>query len=211
MLSEIYTLFTGIIEGLAEVKSISKIRSNNRTAHSRLCIGLGRKFKGDLKVGDSLSINGACLTATRISKTVDFEIINETMNRTCLGFLKAGDRVNIERSLRLGNRLEGHFLLGHVDGTGMIKKITKSSTETRLSIRILDRKLMSFIVPKGSIAIDGVSLTIIKVNDKSKTISVALIPHTLGTTTLGLRSIGERVNVETDIIGKYISRHLPIK
>jgi riboflavin synthase len=211
MLSEIYTLFTGIIEGLAEVKSISKIRSNNRTAHSRLCIGLGRKFKGDLKVGDSLSINGACLTATRISKTVDFEIINETMNRTCLGFLKAGDKVNIERSLRLGNRLEGHFLLGHVDGTGMIKKITKSSTETRLSIRILDRKLMSFIVPKGSIAIDGVSLTIIKVNDKSKTISVALIPHTLGTTTLGLRSIGERVNVETDIIGKYISRHLPIK
>lgn len=204
-------MFTGIIEGLAEVKSIFKIGSNDRAADTRLCISLGRKFKGDLKVGDSLSINGACLTATRISKTVDFEIINETMNRTCLGFLKAGDRVNIERSLRLGNRLEGHFLLGHVDGTGIIKKITKSSTETRLSIRILDRKLMSFIVPKGSIAIDGVSLTITKVKDKSKTISVALIPHTLGTTTLGLKSIGERVNIETDIIGKYISRHLPIK
>lgn len=204
-------MFTGIIEGLAEVKSIFKIGSNDRAADTRLCISLGRKFKGDLKVGDSLSVNGACLTATRISKTVDFEIINETLNRTCLGFLKAGDRVNIERSLRLGNRLEGHFLLGHVDGTGIIKKITKSSTETRLSIRILDRKLMSFIVPKGSIAIDGVSLTIIKVKDKSKTISVALIPHTLGTTTLGLKSIGERVNIETDIIGKYISRHLPIK
>lgn len=204
-------MFTGIIEGLAEVKSISKIRSNTRAADTRLCISLGRKFKGDLKIGDSLSINGACLTATKISKTVDFDIINETMNRTCFGFLKAGDRVNIERSLRLGNRLEGHFLLGHVDGTGIIKKITKSSTETRLSIRILDTKLMSFIVPKGSIAIDGVSLTIIKVKDKSKTISVALIPHTLATTTLGLKSIGERVNIETDIIGKYISRHLPIK
>jgi len=133
------------------------------------------------------------------------------MNRTCLGFLKGGDRVNIERSLRLGDRLEGHFLLGHVDGTGIIKKMTKSPTEMRLWIRILDRKLMSFIVPKGSIAIDGVSLTIIGVKDKSKTISVALIPHTLATTTLGLKSIGERVNVETDIIGKYISRHLPIK
>ncbi len=204
-------MFTGIIEGLAEVKSFSKIRSNNRAADARLCIILGRKFKGDLKVGDSLSINGACLTATRISKTVDFEIINETMNRTCLGFLKAGDRVNIERSFRLGNRLEGHFLLGHVDGTGIIKKITKTPTETRLWIRILDSKLMSFIVPKGSIAIDGVSLTIIEVKDKSKTISVALIPHTLTTTTLGLKSIGERVNVETDIISKYISRHLPIK
>lgn len=204
-------MFTGIIEGLAEVKSISKIRSNNRAADTRLCISLGRKFKGDLKVGDSLSINGACLTATRISKTVDFEIINETMNCTCLGFLKAGDRVNIERSFRLGNRLEGHFLLGHVDGTGIIKKITNTPTETRLWIRIFDSKLMSFIVPKGSIAIDGVSLTIIEVKDKSKTISVALIPHTLATTTLGLKSIGERVNVETDIISKYISRHLPIK
>ena len=204
-------MFTGIIEGLAEVKSICKISSNNRAADTRLCISLGRKFKGDLKVGDSLSINGTCLTATKISNTVDFEIINETMNRTCLGFLKAGDRVNIERSLRLGDRLEGHFLLGHVDGTGIIKKITKTPTETRLWIGILDRKLMSFIVPKGSIAIDGVSLTIIEVKDKSKLISVALIPHTLAITTLGLKSIGERVNVETDIIGKYISRHLPIK
>jgi riboflavin synthase len=204
-------LFTGIIEGLAEVKSISKIRSRNRAAYTGLRINLEGKLKGDLKVGDSLSINGACLTATRISKTVDFDIIDETMNRTCLGFLKAGDIVNIERSLRLGNRLEGHLLLGHVDGTGIIRKITKSPTETKLWIRILDRKLMSFIVLKGPIAIDGVSLTIIAVKDKYKMISVALIPHTLATTTLGLRSIGERVNVETDIIGKYISRQILIK
>lgn len=204
-------MFTGIIEGLAEVKSISKIRSRNRAAYTGLRINLEGKLKGDLKVGDSLSINGACLTATRISKTVDFDIIDETMNRTCLGFLKAGDIVNIERSLRLGNRLEGHLLLGHVDGTGIIRKITKSPTETKLWIRILDRKLMSFIVLKGPIAIDGVSLTIIAVKDKYKMISVALIPHTLATTTLGLRSIGERVNVETDIIGKYISRQILIK
>jgi len=204
-------LFTGIIEGLAEVKSISRIKNNKRAADTRLRISLREKLKGDLKVGDSLSINGACLTATRISKTVGFEIINETMNRTSLGFLKPGDRVNIERSLRLGNRLEGHFLLGHVDGIGIIKKIIESPTETRLWIRILNRKLMAFIVPKGSIAIDGVSLTIVEIKDKYKMISVALIPHTMDTTTLGLKSLGERVNVETDIIGKYISKHLPIK
>jgi riboflavin synthase len=204
-------LFTGIIQGLADVKSISKIRSNYKSADTKLCINLGGKLKGDLKVGDSLSINGACLTATRISKTVDFEIINETMNRTCLGLLKAGDKVNIERSLRLSDRLDGHFLLGHVDGIGTIKKIMKSPIQTKVWIRIQNKKLMSWIVPKGSIAIDGVSLTIIDIEDKDKMISVALIPHTLATTTLTLKSIGEKVNVETDIIGKYLSRHLPIK
>ena len=204
-------MFTGIIQGLAEVKSISKIRSNYKSADTKLCINLGGKLKGDLKVGDSLSINGACLTATRISKTVDFEIINETMNRTCLGLLKAGDKVNIERSLRLSDRLDGHFLLGHVDGIGIIKKIIKSPIQTKVWIRIQNKKLMSWIVPKGSIAIDGVSLTIIDIEDKDKMISVALIPHTLATTTLTLKSIGEKVNVETDIIGKYLSRHLPIK
>ncbi len=204
-------MFTGIIQGLAEVKSISKIRSNNKSADTKLCINLGGKLKGDLKVGDSLSINGACLTATRISKTVDFEIINETMNRTCLGLLKAGDKVNIERSLRLCDRLDGHFLLGHVDGIGILKKIIKSPIQTKVWIRIQNKKLMSWIVPKGSIAIDGVSLTIIDIEDKDKMISVALIPHTLATTTLTLKSIGEKVNVETDIIGKYVSRHLPIK
>lgn len=203
-------MFTGIIECLAEVKSMSKIRSENRSADTKLCINLGRRLKSDLKVGDSLSVNGACLTATRISNTVDFEIINETMNRTCLGLLKVGDKVNIERSLRLGGRLEGHLLLGHVDGTGMIKKIIKSPNETRLWIKIEDRKLMSYIVPKGPIAIDGVSLTVVDVKDKYKMISVGLIPHTLTITTLGLKSIGEKVNVETDIIGKYVSTRLPI-
>jgi riboflavin synthase len=169
------------------------------------------RLKSNLKVGDSLSINGVCLTATRISKTVDFEIINETMNRTCLGLLKVGDRVNIERSLRLGGRLEGHLVLGHVDGTGIIKKIIKSPKESRFWIKIEDRKLISYIVPKGPIAIDGVSLTIIDFKNKYKMISVGLIPHTLAITTLGIKSIGVKVNVETDIIGKYVSRHLPLK
>ena len=197
-------MFTGIIETLGEVKSIFKL-SKNRLADTQLCIDLEDRIKSNLKVGDSLSINGVCLTVTTISKTVDFEIINETVNRTSLGSLKVGDRVNIERSLSFGGRLEGHLVLGHVDGRGIIKKIIKSSKETRFWVKIEDKNLMSYIVPKGPIAIDGVSLTIIDLKDKI--ISVGLIPHTLAMTTLGLKLIGDKVNVETDIMGKYISRY----
>jgi len=199
-------LFTGIIETLGEVKSIFKL-SKNRLADTQLCIELKDRIKSNLKVGDSLSINGVCLTVTTISKTVDFEIINETVNRTSLGSLKVGDRVNIERSLSFGGRLEGHLVLGHVDGRGIIKKIIKSSKETRFWVKIEDKNLMSYIVPKGPIAIDGVSLTIIDLKDSSKIVSVGLIPHTLAMTTLGLKLIGDKVNVETDIMGKYISRY----
>jgi len=199
-------LFTGIIETLGEVKSIFKL-SKNRLADTQLCIDLEDRIKSNLKVGDSLSINGVCLTVTTISKTVDFEIINETVNRTSLGSLKVGDRVNIERSLSFGGRLEGHLVLGHVDGRGIIKKIIKSSKETRFWVKIEDKNLMSYIVPKGPIAIDGVSLTIIDLKDSSKIVSVGLIPHTLAMTTLGLILIGDKVNVETDIMGKYISRY----
>jgi riboflavin synthase len=199
-------LFTGIIETLGEVKSIFKL-SKNRLADTQLCIELKDRIKSKLKVGDSLSINGVCLTVTTISKTVDFEIINETVNRTSLGSLKVGDRVNIERSLSFGGRLEGHLVLGHVDGRGIIKKIIKSSKETRFWVKIEDKNLMSYIVPKGPIAIDGVSLTIIDLKDSSKIVSVGLIPHTLAMTTLGLKLIGDKVNVETDIVGKYISRY----
>jgi len=199
-------LFTGIIDTLGEVKSIFKL-SKNRLADTQLCIELEDRIKSNLKVGDSLSINGVCLTVTTISKTVDFEIINETVNRTSLGSLKVGDRVNIERSLSFGGRLEGHLVLGHVDGRGIIKKIIKSSKETRFWVKIEDKNLMSYIVPKGPIAIDGVSLTIIDLKDSSKIVSVGLIPHTLAITTLGLKLIGDKVNVETDIMGKYISRY----
>ena len=199
-------MFTGIIETLGEVKSIFKL-SKNRLADTQLCIDLEDRIKSNLKVGDSLSINGVCLTVTTISKTVDFEIINETVNRTSLGSLKVGDRVNIERSLSFGGRLEGHLVLGHVDGRGIIKKIIKSSKETRFWVKIEDKNLMSYIVPKGPIAIDGVSLTIIDLKDSSKIVSVGLIPHTLAMTTLGLKLIGDKVNVETDIMGKYISRY----
>lgn len=172
---------------------------------------MGKKIKRNLNIGDSISINGVCLTAIRISRTVDFEMIDETINSTCLGLLKVGDRVNIEESLRIGDRLEGHLLLGHVDGTGIIKKIIRSSKETLFWIKIEDRKLLPFVVSKGPIAIDGVSLTIIEIKDEWNEVSVALVPHTLAVTTLGIKSVGDKVNIETDIIGKYISRHLTMK
>jgi riboflavin synthase len=196
-------MFTGVIEGVGEVKSICKIKDTNKRADTKLAISLGKITKG-MKVGDSVNINGACLTVTKMSKiTADFEIVDETIKRTCLGLIKAGDKVNIERSLRLCDRLEGHIVLGHVDCTGMIDEIIKTQTGTHMWIRIEDRELSGSFVSKGSVAIDGISLTV--VNVKYDRISIALIPHTLNNTTLGSKSKGNRVNIEIDIISRYVS------
>ncbi|MDQ3869310.1 MAG: riboflavin synthase, partial [Thermoproteota archaeon] len=121
-------MFTGIIEGLVEVKSISKINDMKRKADTKLTISLGKISRG-MKVGDSVSINGVCLTITKISKgTADFEMVDETIKRTCLGLVKSGDKVNIERSLRLRDRLEGHIVLGHIDCIGIIDEIITTDT-----------------------------------------------------------------------------------
>jgi riboflavin synthase len=195
-------LFTGIIEGTAKVKSISKIRNG---ADTLLRVQLGRLGRG-LRIGDSVSISGACLTVSRLSKgDAEFQMVAETVRRTSLGSLRPNDRVNIERSLKVGERLEGHFVLGHVDGTGMIKDIIEKPTETTIWIK-LDKALTKSVVPKGSIAVDGVSLTLVDIDGDS--VSISLIPHTLKMTTLGARSKGDRVNIETDILGKYVTHNL---
>ncbi|HEY6668577.1 MAG TPA: riboflavin synthase [Candidatus Nitrosopolaris sp.] len=199
-------MFTGIVEGLARVRSISKIKAKNKAADTKMSIYLGRLQKG-LKIGDSISVNGACLTITKLHKgCADFEIVDETMKRTSMCSLKTGEKVNIERSLRLNGRLEGHIVLGHVDGTGEIQSIITFQTETRLSITVQDSKLLCAIVPKGSLAIDGISLTVVDI--KGDTISVVLIPHTLAITTLGLKSKGDRVNLEIDVIGRYVVKNI---
>jgi riboflavin synthase len=136
----------------------------------------------------------------------EFEMIAETIRRTNLGHIKVGEMVNIERSLRVGDRLEGHFVLGHVDGTGIIEKIQKMATETIIWIK-LDKGLAKLLVPKGSIAVDGISLTVVGV--EADRISISLIPHTLKVTTLGVKRKGDRVNVETDMLGKYVRSNLP--
>jgi riboflavin synthase len=191
-------MFTGIVKGIGMVTSISKSKSGAETA---IRVRLGKLGRG-LKRGDSVCINGACLTATKLSKgEAEFEMVAETIRRTNLGQIKAGEMVNIERSLRVGDRLEGHFVLGHVDGTGIIEDIQKMSSETIIQIK-LDKWLAKSLVPKGSIAVDGVSLTLVGV--KGDRVSVSLIPHTLKMTTLGMKRRGDRVNIETDILGKYV-------
>ncbi|MDQ3837139.1 MAG: riboflavin synthase [Thermoproteota archaeon] len=195
-------MFTGIIEGVGMVTSISK---SNSGAEVIIRVRLG-KFGRGLKKGDSVCINGACLTATKLSRgEAEFEMVSETIRRTNLGQTKPGEMVNIERSLRVGDRLEGHFVLGHVDGTGVIDYIQKMSSETTIWIK-LDEQLTKSLAPKGSIAVDGVSLTLVGV--EGDRVSVSLIPHTLKVTTLGMKRRGDRVNIETDILAKYVMTNL---
>jgi riboflavin synthase len=196
-------MFTGIVKGMARVISTSKSRSGAETI---IRVRLGNLGRG-LKKGDSVCINGACLTATKLSKgEAEFEMVSETIRRTNLGQTRPGEMVNVERSLRIGDRLEGHFVLGHVDGIGIIEDIEKASSETTIWVK-LDKELIKSVVPKGSIAVDGVSLTLVDVKDNR--ISVSLIPHTLRVTTLGMKHLGDHVNIETDIFGKYIMTNLP--
>jgi riboflavin synthase len=196
-------MFTGIVKGVGMVTSVSKSKSG---AEIIMRVRLGRFGQG-LKKGDSVCINGACLTATKLSKgEAEFEMVSETIRRTNLGRTKPGEMVNIERSLRVGDRLEGHFVLGHVDGTGVVEDIQKMWSETTIWIK-LDEWLTKSLVPKGSIAVDGVSLTLVGV--EGDRVSVSLIPHTLKVTTLGMKHRGDHVNIETDILGKYVMTNLP--
>ena len=196
-------MFTGIVKGVGMVTSVSKSKSG---AENIIRVRLG-KFGRGLKKGDSVCINGACLTATKVSRAeAEFEMVSETIRRTNLGQTKPGEMVNVERSLRVGDRLEGHFVLGHVDGTGVIEDIQKMSSETTIWVK-LDKWLTKSLPPKGSIAVDGVSLTLVGV--EGDRVSISLIPHTLKVTTLGMKRRGDRVNIETDILGKYVMNNLP--
>ena len=192
-------MFTGIVEGIGTVNKISKI-TKNRSA-IEMTIDLGKQVKG-LKIGQSVALNGVCLTATKLSKSkCIFEMIEETTKKTDLGNLKVGGVVNIERSLKAGDRLEGHFVLGHVDGVGVIKKIVKKPKEVQVYFDV-PKSLAKYVVKKGSIAIDGISLTVVDI--KKTLASVSLIPHTIEITNFHTKKVGDKVNIETDILGKYI-------
>lgn len=192
-------MFTGIIEGIGKVTKIEK-KTSNRSA-IKMTVDLGKHAKG-LKIGQSVALNGVCLTVTGISNSrCNFEMIEETTKKTDLGNLKEGGVINIERSLKVGDRMEGHFVLGHVDGVGTIKKIEKKPKEIKIWFEI-PRNLTKFVVQKGSIAIDGISLTVVDV--QKNLASVCLIPHTVDVTNFHTRKIGDKVNIETDILGKYI-------
>ncbi len=192
-------MFTGIIEGTGKIEKI-QMKTSNRSA-VKITVNLGKYSKG-LKIGQSVALNGVCLTVTNISKNkCNFEMIDETTKKTDLGNLSIGSTVNIERSLKVGDRMEGHFVLGHVDGVGIIKKIQKKPKEVQIWFEV-SKNLSKYIVKKGSIAIDGISLTVVDV--KKNLVSVCLIPHTINVTNFKLKKIGDKVNIETDILGKYI-------
>ena len=164
---------------------------------------MGKNSSG-LKVGQSVAINGVCLSATRISKNSSiFEMIDETTKKTDLGNLKEGSTVNVERSLKVGDRLEGHFVLGHVDGVATIIKIERRPKEVKIWFKI-PKKLSKYVVKKGSIALDGISLTV--VDAKKDLASVCLIPHTIKVTNFKSKKVGDKLNIETDILGKYIKK-----
>ena len=192
-------MFTGIIEGLGNIVRFDK-KTSNRSA-AKMKIKLGKIAKG-LKIGESVAINGVCLTAINISRDVaEFEMVGETIKKTNLGSLKNGNKVNIERSLKVGERLEGHFVLGHVDGVGIISKIEKQPNQIKIWTKV-PKELLKYVIKKGSITIDGISLTVVDVLKDQ--FSVSIIPHTMKITNLSYKKAGDKVNIETDILGKYI-------
>lgn len=199
-------MFTGIISGTGTIKSIT---GSKRTSNSdrRIRLELGRVGKG-LKIGDSVSVNGTCLTVIVLKKTAaEFEIVKETMDRTTLGSFKDGDSVNIERSLKLSDRFEGHIVLGHVDGVGEISDVIKFPAEIKMWIRVKGKEMMKYLVPKGSVTVDGISLTVVDVGKYE--FSVALVPHTVSKTTIGTKVRGDTVNLEFDILSKYLANLIP--
>ena len=193
-------MFTGIIEELGKIQEIE-----TRSSGMRFTIS-AKLVMDDLNIGDSISINGVCLTVTeKKEKEFSLDLVPETLDKSNLGELIEGNYVNLERAMQASDRFGGHILQGHVETLGVI--LDKQQQEDNAVISVgLDPEWMRFCIPKGSIALDGISLTI--ANIEANIVEIALIPHTLENTTLGLKSKSDTLNIETDIIGKYVERLL---
>lgn len=189
-------MFTGIVEERGRTVAVG-------SAGTRLEV-LGHKVADDTGVGDSIAVNGVCLTvAAREGEVLAFDVAEETLSRTALGELRAGSPVNLERPVTLATRLGGHLVQGHVDGVGTVEAAASEGSGIRMRIRVPE-DLTRYVVEKGSVAVDGVSLTVAEASDGS--FEVALVPHTLAATTLGDRGPGDRVNLEVDVVAKYVER-----
>lgn len=198
-------MFTGIVE---ETGVVERIRSTTRA------IGLTVRVKAarGLKRGDSMAINGCCLTVVKLTsrpkeKLIQFDLLRETWERTNLPFVRPGSLVNLERPVRADGRFDGHFVTGHIDGTGKIVQWERADRDRLLEITA-PPDVMRYIVSKGSIAVDGISLTVVAVSKKR--FRVWIIPHTYEVTALRERKMGDAVNLETDILGKYVERFISI-
>ena len=193
-------MFTGIIEHLGKVKQV-KLQANSAV----IAVDIGPLIDGVIP-GDSVAINGACLTVTQIKGSeVYFDVSGETLSKTTIGKLAVSDHVNIERSLKIGDKLGGHFVTGHVDCVGVINKIESKTGQSTVWFSV-SNEITNSMIKKGSVAIDGISLTIVDL--KENLFSVALIPFTLDATTLGSKKAGQKVNIETDMLGKWVKRIL---
>ena len=197
-------MFTGIVEEVGVVRSVTQAGDV-----ARLDIRAATTLEGT-EVGASVAVSGVCLTVVERHKDgFAFEVGPETFARTALGRLRAADAVNLERPLRFGGALGGHLVLGHVDGTGRVEAVTRVESTARVRITGVDRGLEPLLIPQGSVAVDGVSLTVAALDDRG--FEVMIIPHTLAATTFGRLSAGQLVNIETDMIGKYVLRSIALK
>jgi riboflavin synthase len=194
-------MFTGIVEHVGRIEGVE--RSPDLV---RFRIDLGPIAAG-VKIGDSIAVMGVCLTVTRMEGAVHtFEAIPETLSRTRLGRLERGDAVNLERAMGAGARFDGHLVQGHVDGLGQVERLDREGNEVELHLRAADPDLATALVDKGSVTIDGVSLTVVRA--EADRFHVALIPHTLEKTTLARLRPGDSVHLEVDVFAKYLQRYL---
>ena len=196
-------MFTGLVEELGKVKTIARgVKSVRLTVAAS-------KILADTKLGDSIAVNGTCLTVVDYGDAFfTADVMPETVERTALAGLKPGDFVNLERTLRLGDSFGGHIVSGHIDGVGLISEMKKNDNAVIVRIEA-GEEVMRYIIRKGSIAIDGISLTVVAFGDNWFTVS--LIPHTASSTTLGVKRSGDSVNLEVDVIGKYVEKLLGIE
>ena len=193
-------MFTGIVESIGTVKRITR-----KGADARLFIDTSMNLD-DVKIGDSIAINGACLTVTeKTGGTFSADVSAETLTRTNIQSLKSGEKVNLEKSLRMNSFLGGHLVLGHVDGMGKIQEKVTRAGSLQFCVEI-DKDLIRYVVEKGSIAVDGISLTVNRC-EKNR-FYVNIVPHTARNTTLEFKKVADLVNIETDIIAKYIEKFL---
>jgi riboflavin synthase len=191
-------MFTGIIEEVGTIKRI------NKTAMSAHLIIEANKITKDLEIGDSLSTNGVCLTVTDIKNNlIHVDVMNETIQKSTLFLSTINSKVNLERALKFNSRLGGHIVSGHIDGRGTIISIRKDDIAIWYKIKA-NPKIMRYIIDKGSITIDGISLTVAKITQNN--FSVSIVPHTINNTILSYKKIGSQVNLENDLIGKYVEK-----
>jgi riboflavin synthase len=193
-------MFTGIIEGLGTITALHPSGQGSR-------FSITSDFElTDTRIGDSIAVSGVCLTAVILEgHRFDVDVSPETLQRSVLGKIKIGERVNLERALRLSDRLDGHLVSGHVDGVGILQQRKTLANAILITIGVPEN-LSRYMINKGSVAVDGTSLTINRCDTTS--FEVSIIPHTAGLTTVGFKKIGDTVNIETDMIGKYVERFL---